>query len=158
MESVKYIRERLGSDWLPDLYSEQIRPLRTRSFKMDIPPREHSPMIIETLLGNEIKVGRTRIFCPDKATARYLVVFAGLGCRDIAVPYDITKLALYAEMLERAWQHTIYEIVVETEAMSPQKRGRVRAAVIRAIRDEIARIGAGDVMPLFDRSTRQRKN
>jgi hypothetical protein len=158
MESVNNIRSKLGSNWLPEIYRCEIRPLRTRSFKMDIPSRENAPVIADTLLGKEIKVGIKRIYCPDEPMARYLSIFAQLGCRDVAVPYDITKISVYTNMLEHAWQATISEIEAETAGMSPQGRGRVRAAVIRAMRDEIAKIGAGEAMPLFDRSTRQRKS
>jgi hypothetical protein len=35
--------------------------------------------------------------------------------------------------------------------------GRTRAAVIRQMREEIRKIGAGEMMPLFNKPTRQRK-
>lgn len=157
MDLIKQIREKLADRWIPDFYREHIRTARTRSFKMDIPERENRPTIHETLLGMEIKVGSVRIYCPDEGTARYVSVFAGLGCREIAIPYDITTLPDFADRLEAAWQQTVGALNELTASSSPQVRGKARAGLIRAMRNEIAQIGAGEAMPLFDRSTRQRK-
>jgi hypothetical protein len=158
MEAIAKIRVEIGSDWIPDIYSESIRPLRTRSFEMDIPERENRPEIFETLLGMELKVGRRRFACPDANTARYLYVYASLGCRKIAVPYDITALGGLAERLEQAWNKTVEVLEKHTQGLSPQQKGRVRAALIRSMRDEINAAGAGDLMPLFNRSTKQRQD
>ena len=55
MDGINKIRSEIAGDWIPDIYSESIRPLRTRSFEMDIPERENRPEIFETLLGMELK-------------------------------------------------------------------------------------------------------
>ncbi|MCV4796433.1 hypothetical protein OFB84_31390, partial [Escherichia coli] len=78
----------------------------TRRFRFTIPNRENRPEILHTLLGIELKVGRRRFSCPDLATARYLRVFARIGCDDIAIPYDISRLSAIADDLETAWQKT----------------------------------------------------
>lgn len=156
MDGITKIRAEIARDWIPDIYSESIRPLRTRSFEMDIPERENRPEMFETLLGMELKVGRRRFACPDANTARYLYVFACLGCRNIAVPYDITVLGGLADRFEDAWKTSVDVLERHTLGLSPQQKGRVRAALVRSMRDEIKAAGAGDVMPLFNRSTKQR--
>ena len=50
-----------------------------------------------------------------------------------------------ADELEVAWQRFLLIIDEGTRQTSPQARGRVRAALIRDIRGEIAEIGAGDI-------------
>lgn len=157
MDIVAQIREDLGSEWIPSIYEDQIRPLRTRSFEMPIPAKENEPVVLHTLLGVELKVARTRIPCPDLGTARYLAVFAALGCGQIAVPYDITAIPGFADLLESAWNSTFISFAKHTVGMAPQTVGKTRARLIRAIREEIALIGAGEKMPLFNTSTRQRE-
>ena len=94
------IRERLGETWLPRIYRERILKLRTRSYHFAIEAIPKRVLIQHTLLGVELKVGRKRLLCPDLATARYLSVFARLGAKDVAVPYDITKISQLADELE----------------------------------------------------------
>ena len=158
MKIVSEIRAALGERWLPQIYEYKIRPLRTRSFELQIPERESEPQIMHTLLGVELKVGRRRFQSPDLATARYLCVFARLGCRKVAVPYDITRISGLADELETAWHQMLLIFEHEIGQVSASAKGRARAAVVRAVRDEIAGIGAGEKMPLFNRSTKQRKN
>lgn len=123
---------------------------------MDIPERENKAEILFTLLGIELKVGKNRFSCPDLATARYLSVFGRLGCTAVAIPYDITKISMIADDLEVAWQQTLLIIDQESSVQTPQTRGRKRSALLRGIREEIAEIGAGELMPEFKSSTRQR--
>jgi hypothetical protein len=158
MDSITYIRQEIGDDWIPDIYTRSIRPLRTRSFEMDIPERQNSPEIFETLLGMELKVGRRRFACPDLNTARYLYVFASIGCRKVAVPYDITVLGALAKQLNSAWNRSLQLCDLRTAEISPQQKGRTRSALVRAIRDEVNAIGAGELMPLFNRPTKQRED
>ncbi len=156
MKPVSEIRTRLGETWLPQIYEDRIRTQRTRSMALDVPARENRPEILHTLLGIELKIGKIRIACPDLAMARYLCVFASLGCQEVAVPYDITQLSGIADELETAWQRMLLVFEDSLASDSAQSAGRKRAALIRAVRDEIDRIGAGDRMPLFNRSTKQR--
>ena len=148
MKIEEKIRETLAADWLPNLYKTRVRSQRTRSVNLDIAARENKVEILYTLLGIELKVGRRRFSCPDLATARYLRIFARIGCRDFAIPYDISQISGIADELETSWQRTL----VLTEGRSTN-----RTALIKTLRNEINTYGPGDSMPLFDRETRQRK-
>jgi hypothetical protein len=150
------IREKLGEQWIPEIYREKVRAGRTRSHHLDVPQRENAAEIMFTLLGVELKVGKRRFACPDLAAARYLRVFARLGCTDFAVPYDITRISPIADDLEISWQTTLLHLADGTAGLSAQARGKARAALIRSIRSELAEIGAGGLMPEFSRSTKQR--
>jgi len=145
-------RSELGDLWIADLYREKVRSQRTRSLHLDVPERENVPEILHTLLGIELKIGRRRLACPDLATARYLRVFARLGVRDVAVPYDITRISVIADELETAWQKMI--LLLREKG---RETGRDRSALVRKLRAEINDIGPGEVMPVFDRETKQRK-
>lgn len=144
--------------WIPAIYREKVRNRRTRSYEMDIPERENQPEILFTLLGIELKVGKRRFTCPDLATARYLQTFARLGCRSVAIPYDITKISVLADELEVAWHKLLLQNEENNTGKSPQTIGRSRSALIKRIRTEIAEIGAGEKMPEFQNSTKQRKS
>lgn len=142
------IRETLSADWLPNLYKTKVRSQRTRSVHLDIAARENKAEILHTLLGIELKVGRRRFSCPDLATARYLRIFARIGCRDFAIPYDISQISGIADELETSWQRSLVMI---------EGRSRYRTALVKTLRSGINAYGPGDAMPLFDRETRQRK-
>jgi hypothetical protein len=155
--SLETIRAQLADAWLPSLYQNSVRSQRTRAYHLDIAARENRPEILHTLLGVELKVGNKRFACPDLPTARYLRVFARLGCTDFAVPYDITKISVAADELDIAWHRMNLVMEKELRGMEASAAGRQRAAVLREIRREITDIGPGDIMPAFDRETRQRK-
>ena len=151
MKLVDEVRTELGGSWIPDLYRDKVRSQRTRSFRLEIPERENAPEILHTLLGIELKVGRRRFACPDLATARYLRVFARLGVRDVAVPYDITRISVIADELETAWQQMV--LIMKEKGGSSS---RDSSSLVRKLRIEIGAIGPGEIMPAFDRPTRQR--
>jgi hypothetical protein len=150
MMNVEGLRAELGELWIPEIYRENVRSKRTRSFAMAVPERENSSQIMHTLLGIELKVGKLRIAVPDLATARYLSVFARLGCREVAVPYDISKISMIADLLETGWQRM--------NLMLEGAPSRTRSLVLRTVRDQVAEIGAGAAMPEFNRNTKQRSN
>jgi len=152
---VENIRSQLGTSWVPAIYSDKVRSLGTRAYHLDIAPRENKPEILHTLLGIELKIGKRRFACPDLATARYLQVFARIGCRDFAVPYDITKISTIADELETSWHRMLLLLNELTSGQEPSTIGRYRSALVRKLREEIAEIGPGDAMPAFDRPTRQ---
>lgn len=156
MSDVNKIRNDLREDWIPQIYAEQVRPQRTRSFEFDVPERESKAEILHTLLGIELKVGKKRNGCPDLATARYLRVFARIGCRRVAIPYDITKISVIADHLEVAWHKLLLFAEENARNKTPQAKGRMRSALIRQVRVEIKELGAGESMPEFKQSTRQR--
>jgi len=157
MAVVDQIKTELSEVWIPHIYREKIRSQRTRSHDLDVPRKENRAIIQHTLLGVELKVGNRRFQCPELSTARYLQVFARFGCRQVAVPYDITKIPSLADELESSWHKMLLLVEKETQGKSAAVRGRLRAGVIREVRHEIDEIGAGELMPEFKKSTKQRK-
>ena len=156
MEIVSDIRENLGNEWLPAIYREKVRSQRTRAHHLDIPAKENRAAIQHTLLGIELKVGNKRFSCPDLSTARYLQIFARLGCQEVAIPYDITKISTLADQLESARQKSLLLLEERTREKTQPVKGRMRSNLIKEIRREIEEIGAGALMPEFKQSTRQR--
>jgi len=154
---VESVRAQLAIEWIPSLYREKVRTQRTRSFHLNIPAKENDPEILHTLLGIELKVGNRRFSCPELPTARYLRIFARIGCADFAVPYDISKISFIADQLDTAWHRMILVLEKELKGLQASAAGRARSALMREIRGEIDQIGAGAAMPAFDRETKQRK-
>lgn len=157
METPVEIREKLKEEWIPFIYRERVRTQRTRSYHLDISPTEHRAEIYHTLLGIELKIGKKRFSCPDLSTARYLQVFARIGCSDVAIPYDITKISSLADELEISWHKTLLFLEEMTKSKVASARGRMRSALIKEIRREIETIGAGSLMPEFRQTTKQRE-
>lgn len=155
MDIAAEIRDKLGPEWIPEIY-RGVRAGRTRSYRMEIPERENRADIQHTLLGIELKVGKVRLSCPDLSTARFLRVFARIGCRDVAIPYDITRIPALADQLECAWQKTLLLFEEAAAGKVPQVKGKMRAGLIKQVRGEVGEIGAGEMMPQFNTSTRQR--
>ena len=150
------IQEQLGESWLPRIYRERILKLRTRSYHFDSDKPAARVDIQHTLLGVELKVGRKRLLCPDLATARYLSVFARLGCKAVAVPYDITKISHLADELESSWYRMFLLVEQEARAESTRFKARLRGLLIAKIRAEIEEAGPGTRVPEFRQTTRQR--
>jgi hypothetical protein len=152
---VARVREALGDEWLPRVYSERVRTLRTRSFQLP-PAKEGAPVRVQhTLLGVELKIGRRRLSCPDLSTARYLAVFARAGCAGVAVPYDITKISRLADDLESAWQRAMLLADHLTEGRDKGFRTRLRHSLAAGIRRQIEEAGAGSAVPRFKQDTKQ---
>ena len=158
MNLAEEIKTSLAGDWLPAIYSNKVRPGRTRSVHIEVPVRENAAEIQYTLLGIELKVGKRRFACPDLATARYMRVFARIGSTDFALPYDITKISPLADELETAWHRTLLIGLERSHGLSEHAQKRARAQLVKAIRTEIAKIGSGDAMPTFDTATTQRRS
>ena len=159
MLSEKYaqlIQEQLGESWLPRIYRERILKLRTRSYHFENAKPSPRVDIQHTLLGVELKVGRRRLLCPELATARYLSVFARLGCQDVAVPYDITKISHLADELESSWYRMFLLVEQEARAESARFKARLRGLLIAKIREAIQEAGPGTRVPEFRQETRQR--
>jgi hypothetical protein len=155
MKPVTALREAAGENWVPAIYRDKVRALRTRAFTLGVTARKNDPEILFTLLGIELKVGRLRLSCPDLSTARYLRVFARIGVDEIAVPYDISKIAALADELESSWQHTL--LLLEKLNLDENAQSRIRSALIRAMRQELAAIGSGPAIPEFKQTTKQPK-
>ena len=156
MDITNSIKEKLDAEWLPEIYRAKVRTQRTRAHRLEVPNKENRAVIQHTLLGIELKVGNQRLACPDLSTARYLQVFARLGCQEVAVPYDITKISTLADELESSWQKIL--LLLEDSAIdkTAAARGRMRSNLIKEIRTEIEKIGAGSLMPEFRQTTKQR--
>ncbi len=146
------IREKLGEKYISNIYRDKIRTQRTRSFLLKVPPKENRPEIQHTLLGVELKIGKQRIYCPDLATARYLQVFARIGCKAVAVPYDISRISALADDLECSWQ---VMLLLTDQLGSESGVSGLRKMLVKEIRDEILLIGEGDSMPQFNQNTKQ---
>lgn len=142
--------------WIPAIYVSRVRAQRTRAVALPVPGRENRVDILHTLLGIELKIGSHRLACPDLATARYLRVFARLGCAEIAVPYDITRISPLADEFETAWQRTLLLIASGSAGLAERSSARLRSSVIKMLRHELAEAGAGAAMPAFKTTTRQR--
>src|SRR5881394_2412366 len=146
------IENTLGESWLPRIY-DRILKTRTRSYQFPPLPKTASPQIHHTLLGIELKVGRRRMLCPDLATARYLSVFARIGCRAVAIPYDITRISLIADELDSSWHRMLLISDRLTADRDAAFRARIQRQLIGKVRDEIARVGAGPRVPEFKQRT-----
>lgn len=151
------IKSSLEEMWLPQIYSDHILRLRTRSHQLDVPARLNKVEIQHTLLGVEMKTGRRRVMCPDLATARYLSVFARAGCSSIAVPYDITQISRLADILESSWHRMLLLIERAAEKRSQAFQTRLRTLLVGEIRREIGEAGAGTAVPSFNQNTKQRR-
>ncbi len=153
---LEQIKQQLGDSWLPQVYRERVLKSRTRAYQF--PPLSANARIEinHTLLGIELKAGRQRMLCPDLATARYLSVFARIGCRAVAIPYDITRISLMADELESSWHRTLLIADEVTSARNTAFRARVRRQILVKVRDEIEEAGAGPRVPQFRQSTKQR--
>jgi len=155
-ELLDQIISSLSESWLPQLYRERVLRLRTRAYEFPRLPRNANIQIQHTLLGIELKVGRSRMLCPDLATARYLSVFARLGCQQVAIPYDITRISLVADELESSWHRMLLLSHEMTTGRSGPFRARVQQQLIAKVRDEVETAGAGPRVPQFKQSTKQR--
>ena len=50
-----------------------------------------------------------------KTGSLYLQVFARIGCQEVAIPYDITKISTIADDLESSWQKILLLFESETK-------------------------------------------
>lgn len=151
------VKAELGDAWLPNIYRDRIRQLRTRSYTLPTATPKTPVEIHHTLLGVELKAGRKRLLCPDLATARYLSVFARAGCEHVALPYDITRISQLADEIESSWHRMFLLAEHKAREESEPFKSRMRRLLISKIRSEIVDAGAGSSIPEFKQTTRQRK-
>jgi hypothetical protein len=138
----------MTEEWFPELYRQKVRSQRTRRCVIDVPSKENEPRIQHTLLGIELKVGRRRISCPDLPTARYMRVFAKIGCKEFAIPYDITKISAIADELESSLERALLRFDGDSVK---------RARTLRQIRSEIQSMGSGDDVPTFKKTVKGKR-
>jgi len=149
------VNRQLGDVSIPAIYRDKIRPQRTRQYELRATAKRPAVEVLHTLLGIELKVGNRRLLCPDLATARYLSVFARLGCDLIAVPYDITQISWIADELESSWHRMMLLIDHWTEGRSERLRAMVRRRLISEARTAIDSTGAGSRFPEFNQPARR---
>jgi hypothetical protein len=149
------IETRMGESWLPRIYRDRILRMRTRAYEFPALPKRVTPRIHHTLLGIELKAGRRRMLCPDLATARYLAVFVRVGCKAVAIPYDITTISQIADELESSW-HRMF-LLLEDATRDEGVRTRTRRLLVIHVREELDNAGAGARVPEFARSTKQQR-
>lgn len=158
-ELLLQVKTKMGDSWLPGIYRDRILTLRTRSYVFPSTTTRRSkqspPEVQHTLLGIELKVGHTRMLCPDLSTARYLAIFARAGCAAVAIPYDITRISHLADELESSWHRMLLLADSLTGARAEAFATRIRSLLIGKVRDEISDAGAGTRIPEFKQSTKQ---
>ena len=155
-EHLDRIRQALNNAWLPQVYIERVLKLQTRAYQFPALSHNAKVEIHHTLLGIELQAGKSRMLGPDLATARYLSVFARIGCDTVAIPYDITRISLMADELESSWHRMLLVSEEISSGDSNAFRARVRRQLIAKVRDEVERAGAGPRVPQFKQSTKQR--
>jgi hypothetical protein len=155
-EYAALVKSELAGAWLPNIYRDRIRKLRTRSYKFAGVRGKSRVEIQHTLLGVELKIGRKRLLCPDLATARYLAVFARIGCDEVAVPYDITRISQLADELDSSWHRILLLAEHSARDESETLKARLGRLLVNKIKAEILEAGAGAPVPEFKQSTKQR--
>jgi hypothetical protein len=150
------VARQLGQMSIAAIYRDKVRNQRTRQYDLRASAKRSTAEVLHTLLGIELKIGNRRLLCPDLATARYLSVFARLGCQTIAIPYDITQVSRIADELESSWHRMLLLVDHLAEGRSARLRSRVHRKLIDETRADIAAMGAGSKFPEFNQPTRQR--
>ena len=154
---VAEVKREMGNSIIPAIYQKQILPLRTRQYELRAEEKLQLVEVLHTLLGIEVKIGKRRLLCPDLATARYLAVFARMGCDTIAVPYDITQISRLADDLESSWHRMNLFAEHLSEERSPRFSARVKQLLTADLRAAIKQLGAGAKIPQFNQKTKQRR-
>ena len=153
---VAEIANQLNGQSIATIYRDKVLSQRTRQYELKAPTRNATVEILHTLLGIELKIGNRRLLCPDLATARYLAIFARIGCEIIALPYDITQISRLADELESSWQRMLLLIEHYSTGRSDRLRSVIKRKLIDSTRAEILELGAGTKFPQFNQKTKQR--
>ncbi|HKV41032.1 MAG TPA: hypothetical protein VJX67_17630 [Blastocatellia bacterium] len=153
------VYRRLGDSSIDAIYRDRILAGRTRSYDLNAAARgpRIEVEIIHTLLGIELRIGNRRLICPDLSTARYLSVFARMGCDSVAVPYDITRMSMLADELESSWQQMSLLVDHLAEGRSERLRSMVRRKLTGDLRIRIGQLGAGAKFPQFEPPRRRKR-
>ena len=153
---VAEINRQLNDQSIAAIYESRVLSQRTRQYELKASAKKATVEILHTLLGIELKIGNRRLLCPDLATARYLAIFARVGCDLVAVPYDITQISRLADELESSWQRMLLLVEHFSVGRSDRLRAAIRRKLIERARAAILQIGAGTKFPQFNQKTKQR--
>ncbi len=115
--------ERIGQIYHEDVLVHRSRDLTLLGRKCDA-------QILYTFLGFELKMGNTRLSCPDMSTARYLKVFAEIGIKQVKLPYDPSRVQLLVTGLEHSLDR-IKELLLERDLDSPRHAAALRRIYAR---------------------------
>src|ERR1044072_4755436 len=154
---VAEIERQMGTASIASVYEKKILSQRTRQYELKAGGKLSQVEILHTLLGIELKISNRRLLCPDLATARYLSVFARLGCDLIAVPYDISQISRIADDLESSWHRMLLLIDHLTKERSIRIQSKVRQRLVSGLRTAITGLGAGEKFPQFNQKTSKKK-
>ncbi len=154
--SVGQLRQALDRDWPPEIYRSEVLSSGIRRFQFNRTPRSRAIHIVQNLLGIELTLGHQRISVPDLGTARYLAVFARLGVRNVAIPYDITRIPKIADRLEGAYQRLLLQIDYLTRSASPRSAQSLRQRAFRQLRADFRALESADGHPQSGRVQRSR--
>lgn len=153
-KSLREILDLLGDQSIAAIYRDRVRTQRTRRYEIyPATPagiRPARPAVIEilhTLLGIELRIGRRRLFCPDLSTARYLATFARLGVPEVAIPYDITRIAHLADDLESSWYRMLMLAEQAIVPWNDRAFSRLRRRLIETQREGVLLAGSGPLAP-----------
>ena len=156
LEIVSEIDRLTGRNTIDAVYRDKVISDRSRYYEIGSTGKKPEVQIIYTLLGFELKIGRRRLLCPDLATARYLSVFANIGCEKIAVPYDITRVSRIADELESIWRQMLLLVDQLTAGRSPRLRSIVMKSLKQGLNRKINEMGPGDKFPQFSPPKKRR--
>jgi hypothetical protein len=153
---VAEIENQLAGQSIAAIYRAKIISQRTRQYELKASSKNSIVEILHTLLGIELKIANRRLLCPDLATARYLLIFARIGCEVIAVPYDITQTSRLADELESSWHRMLLLVEHFAAGRSNRLRSTIKRKLIENTRNQILQLGAGSKFPQFNQKTKQR--
>jgi type I restriction enzyme M protein len=88
---VQNVLDRIGEDNLVTFYQHRIAAVPC--YSLDLPKPEEPIEIENSLFGWRLQIGKKAIDCSSEAQARYLRVFAELGCDQTLVPKDDAYLS-----------------------------------------------------------------
>ena len=99
---VQNVLDRIGEDNLATFYKDRIATVPCYSLDL---PKPEEPIEIENLLfGWRLKIGKKAIDCSSEAQARYLRVFAEMGCDQTLVPKDDDYLSSIVNQWESLFE------------------------------------------------------
>jgi len=96
------VLDRIGEDNLATFYKDRIATVPC--YRLDLPKPEEPIVIENSLFGWRLKIGKKAIDCSSEAQARYLLVFAEMGCDQTLVPKDDAYLSSIVNQWESLFE------------------------------------------------------